>query len=104
MWLIGLQAALLLLVCIAATKALSNYLHPGIDLVVGRGDRSLNWLYFTYVAATVACGLAIQVSEAMRGHKVFLLVLDYIALTYLFLLDTWFRGLVFRLFQIASQD
>ena len=60
------------------------------------------WLYATYVAATVACGLAIQVAEAGHGHKVFLVVLDYAALTYLFVWCVWFRERVFALYPLVT--
>ncbi|MFO1205699.1 MAG: hypothetical protein U1E63_08250 [Burkholderiales bacterium] len=104
-WLPALQFGLLLLVVYAASKSLWAYLHPGVNLTVSRGDRSLTWLYFTYATATVACGLAVQVSETIKGHKVAVVVLDYLALTYLFLFNAWFRNsVVFQLFGIASQD
>ena len=104
-WLPALQFGLLFLVGYAAWKSFWAYFHPGVNLTVDRGDRSLTWLYFTYATATVACGLAVQVSETMKGHKVCVIVLDYLAMTYLFLFNAWFRNsVVFQLLGIASQD
>ena len=60
------------------------------------------WLYTTYVAATVACGFAIQVAEAAHGHKVFLVLADYAMLTYLFVWCEWFREHIFALYPLAS--
>jgi hypothetical protein len=104
-WSVFLQALLLVLVCIALSKAVWRWFHPGIDLIVPRGDRSLNWLYFSYVATTFVYTLAVQVSDWMKGRKVFVILLDYILITYLFMADPWFRNwAVFPLFQLASQD
>jgi hypothetical protein len=88
-----------------AAKDIWHHLHPGVELIVGRGTQSMDWLYFTYVATTVAFGLAVQVSKQMKGHKACILILNYILLTYLFLFSAWFRNtVVFQLLGIASQD
>lgn len=86
-----LQALLVALVCIGIARG-SGMQH------IGAGPSTLTgalWLYTTYVAATVACGFAIQVAEAGHGHKGFLVLADYAMLTYLFVWCEWFREHIF---------
>ncbi len=92
-----LQALLVALVCIGVARGI------GVQHISAGASATLSgalWLYTTYVAATVACGLAIQVGEAWHGHKVFLVVLDYAALTYLFVWSEWFRERIFALYPL----
>jgi hypothetical protein len=103
---IALQLVLILLAVIGISKGIYAGLHPGASLTVGRGELSLTWLYTAYLGATVACGLAIQVAEtgSLIGHKVALVALDYILITYLFLHCDWFiNSVLYRFFQHVQQ-
>jgi len=64
---------------------------------VYRGNHSMNFLYIVYGVATVVFALSIQVSEALVGYKVLLLVFDYLVLTYLFFFNGWFRNRLFTI-------
>jgi len=60
-----LQALLVALVCIGVTRGI------GVQPISAGASATLSgalWLYTTYVAATVACGFAIQVAEAGHGR------------------------------------
>jgi len=94
--LLFLEGVLVLLVFIAiGQEVLARYRRtPGTgDLSVKRGDQSMNVLYIMYGTATVMCALAVDVSEAFEGCKVWFIILNYGALTYLFL-NSWFRNSV----------
>lgn len=104
--LLALQVILAILVCIGV---LSQVVHPATHgaraigtLTVEHGPNSMRWLYTVFGTATALYGLAISVSEAHKGHKVLLVVLDYAALTYLFVWCEWFRERVFGLYPLAS--
>jgi hypothetical protein len=92
--LFGLQAMLGLLVIIAIGQDVWGRCRrtPGTsELTVTLGEKSFNVLAVMYATATLMCTLAVEVSEAFKGHKVWFIILDYGALTYLFFLNCWFR-------------
>jgi hypothetical protein len=94
-----LQALLVALVCIGVARGI------GVQHISAGASATLSgalWLYTTYVAATVACGFAIQVAEAGHGHKGFLVLADYAMLTYLFVWCEWFREHIFALYPLVS--
>jgi hypothetical protein len=96
--LVLLQALLVALACIGITRGI------GIPNVSAGPTATLSgalWLYTTYVAATVACGFAIQVAEAGHGHKGFLVLADCAMLTYLFVWCEWFRERIFALYPLV---
>jgi hypothetical protein len=64
----------------------------GVSLVVGRGNQSMTQLYVFYGVTTIAVSLVLQMSEAVEGYKVGLLLIDYAALTYLCYFNYWFRN------------
>jgi len=94
-----LQALLVVLVCIGVARGI--VVQPMSSGASATLSGAL-WLYTTYVATTVACGFAIQVSEAGHGHKGFLVLADYAMLTYLFVWCEWFRGRLFALYPVVS--
>ena len=63
-----------------------------VSLTVIRGDHSMNMLYIMYGTATIVFALIVQVSEAFKGYKVLLIVINYLALTYLFFYNSWLRN------------
>jgi hypothetical protein len=65
----------------------------------------MNGLFVLYGGATVVFSLAVQVAAAAEGHKVALIVADYVILSYLFFFNSWFRNrLVFRVLGRISTD
>ena len=64
----------------------------GVSLTVKRGDHSMNFLYIMYGTVTIVFALSVQVSEVFKGYKMLLVVLNYLALTYLFFFNSWLRN------------
>lgn len=62
---------------------------------VTRGDKSMNALYTAYGAAIASSLVLISNASGLDGHKVILIVIPVVCLTYLFYLSTWFRNSVF---------
>lgn len=73
-------------------------------LTVIRGERSMNFLYVGYGVATLVYTLSIQVAEAFCGNKVIFILLDYVALTYLFFFNSWFRNKLFAIQARIQED
>ena len=73
-------------------------------LEVSRGDRSMGALYVTYGVTTLVFSLIVQVSEYGRGYKSGIILADYVAWSYLFFFNPWFRNRVFQLYDRASKD
>ena len=93
--LIVIHIALLFLIILslwAKVRASWRLRHGAIKATVTRGEESMNALYVWYSIATVAYSLAVSVSESAEGHKTTLIALDYVCLTYLFFIDSWFRN------------
>ena len=66
-----------------------------VSVDVTRGDKSMNALYTAY-GASVASSLAlITNADGLDGHKVILIALPFLCLTYLFYLSVWFRNSIF---------
>jgi len=61
---------------------------------------------YTVYGATIASALVlIDKASGLDGHKVILIVLDFLSVTYLFFFSTWFRNSVFfPLMQRAHKD
>jgi ABC-type transport system involved in Fe-S cluster assembly fused permease/ATPase subunit len=64
----------------------------GTSLTVKRGDHGMNFLYMMYGTVTILFALSVQVSEALKGYKVLLIVINYLTLTYLFFFNSWLRN------------
>lgn len=71
---------------------------PGVikdfSFTVQRSEESMNSLYVLYGVITVLLSLAIQVSGV--ASKVFLIVIDYLLVTYLIFFNMWSRNKVLR--------
>lgn len=76
----------------------------GITAVAIRGEKSMTFLYVVYGVAAVIFALAVQVSEAAKGYKVAIVVFDYLALTYLFFFNSWFRNWILGLIPRIERD
>ncbi len=75
-----------------------------VTLTVARGTTSMTILYVTYSVGTVALTLAVQVAQTALGYKVAIITFDYIALSYLFFFNSWFRNLLLRLLGRVYED
>jgi hypothetical protein len=73
-------------------------------LKVARGDKSMTILYIAYALLTVAVTLTVQVADAAQGYKVGLIAFDYLALSYLFFFNSWFRNRLLRLLGRVYED
>lgn len=62
---------------------------------VTRGDKSMNAVYTVYGAAIASCLVLIDNAPGLEGHKVALIVIDFLCVTYVFFFSTWFRNSVF---------
>lgn len=60
-----------------------------------RGDKSMNALYTVYAATIVSNLVLIDNAVGFDGHKVVLITIAFICLTYAFFFSTWFRNVVF---------
>ncbi|HEY8587117.1 MAG TPA: hypothetical protein VIL60_10400 [Rhodanobacter sp.] len=62
---------------------------------VTRDDKSMNALYTAYGASIVSSLVLITNAAGLEGHKVILIVIPFVCLTYLFYFSTWFRNAIF---------
>jgi len=62
---------------------------------VARGEKSMAALYTLYGATIASCLVLINIASGLDGHKVILIVLDFLCATYVFYFSTWFRNSVF---------
>lgn len=62
---------------------------------VVRGEKSMAALYTVYGATIASCLVLIDNASGLEGHKVVLIVLDFLCVTYVFFFSTWFRNSVF---------
>jgi hypothetical protein len=68
----------------------------GIAASVTRGEKSMTLLYNIMTGIVMFIyTVAIQLSEALKGNKVFIFILNTIALIYLFFFSSWFRNSIF---------
>jgi hypothetical protein len=74
-------------------RALEKTAEVSVD--VTRGDKSMNALYTAYGASVASSLVLIANAEGLDGHKVVLIVLPFLCLTYLFYLSIWFRNSIF---------
>ncbi len=51
-------------------------------------------LYVGYAVTAGLYYLIVQVAEAGQGYKALFILLDYVALTYLFFFNSWFRNAI----------
>jgi hypothetical protein len=68
---------------------------------VTRGEKSMNALYTAYAASIASSLVLVSNAAGIEGHKVVLIVIPFVCLTYLFYFNTWFRNSVF--FPIARR-
>lgn len=66
-----------------------------VKAVVKRGDASMTAVYTVYGAAIASCLVLIDNAVGFEGHKVALIALDFLCITYIFFFSTWFRNSVF---------
>lgn len=71
---------------------------------VSRGEESMKLLWVTYGVVTVVFTLAIQSAETARGYKLFIILLDYMVLSYLFFFNSWFRNWLFDKLKGIRED
>lgn len=69
-----------------------------------RGEESMKLLWVSYGVVTAVFTLAIQLAEAAKGYKLFILFIDYILLTHLFFFNSWFRKWLFRKLKGIRKD
>ena len=62
---------------------------------VTRSEKSMHALYTVYAGAMASCLVLLDKAAGIDGHKVALIVLDFICITYIFFFSTWFRNAVF---------
>lgn len=62
---------------------------------VRRGDKSMAALYTVYGATVGSLLVLIDNASGIDGHKVALIILDFLCVTYVFFFSTWFRNSVF---------
>ena len=60
-----------------------------------RGEKSMAGLYTVYGATIASALVLIDKASGLDGHKVALIVLDFLSVTYVFFFSTWFRNSVF---------
>ena len=60
-----------------------------------RGEKSMAALYTVYGATIASALVLIDKASGLDGHKVALIVLDFLSVTYVFFFSTWFRNSVF---------
>ncbi len=66
-----------------------------VTAVITRGEKSMTPLYAVYGAALASCLVLVDKASGIDGNKVICIVIDFLCLTYLFFLSTWFRNSVF---------
>lgn len=62
---------------------------------VKRGDKSMNALYTVYAATIASYLVLIDNAVGFDGHKVALITIAFICVTYVFFFSTWFRNFLF---------
>lgn len=92
------QGALLLLAVFAAfrdarIRKLDRTAEATAEVI--RGDKSMSVLYTVYGAGIASCLVLIDNASGIDGHKVSLIVIDFLCVTYMFFFSTWFRNSVF---------
>lgn len=66
-----------------------------------RGEKSMTIIYAGYGSSMAAFLALITNAEGISGHRVALLLLAFLSLTYLFIFSIWFRNSV--LFKISGR-
>ena len=69
--------------------------HTGADAECIRGERSMAALYTVYGATIASCLVLIDKASGVEGHKIALIVIDFLCVTYVFFFSSWFRNSVF---------
>ncbi|MDA3806503.1 MAG: hypothetical protein PF440_01205 [Thiomicrorhabdus sp.] len=60
-----------------------------------RGEKSMTELHAVYAAAIASCLVLINNAIGIEGHKVLLITIDFLCLTYTFYFNSWFRNSIF---------
>jgi len=100
----GVLVTLLLMALFGTVVARWRKARGAVTLTVTRGASSMTILYVTYGVGTVALTLAVQVAQTALGYKVAIITFDYIALSYLFFFNSWFRNLLLHLLGRVYED
>ena len=67
----------------------------GLSAEVTRGEQSMGSLYTVYGATLASFLVLVDNAVGVEGHKVILIVLNFLCTTYLYFFSTWFRNSVF---------
>lgn len=73
----------------------------GLFCETRRGEKSMSIIYAGYGASMASALALVTNAEGIGGHRVALLSLDFISITYLFFFSIWFRNSV--LFKISGR-
>ena len=60
-----------------------------------RGEKSMTELHTVYAAAIASCLVLINNATGIEGHKVLLIAIDFLCITYTFYFNSWFRNSIF---------
>ena len=66
-----------------------------VSAEVVRGKNSMTALYTMYGATIASCLVIIDNASGIEGHKVILIVIDFLCATYVYYFNTWFRNSIF---------
>ena len=103
-----LQIAIIVFTLLAAYKdsSIRKREHAGgLSAEVNRGEKSMTAIYTMYGATIASCLVLIDNAVGIEGHKVILIVIDFLSVTYVYFLSTWFRNAIFfPLIQRVQKD
>jgi hypothetical protein len=103
-----MEVLLLSIFLISGLRAVMIYFHQISSSALAVGERSvqsMTFLFTVYGVTTLIYTLAVQAADAFKGNKVLIIILNYVALTYLFFFNPWFRNsILFPLFLRISRD
>jgi hypothetical protein len=74
-------------------KILEN--ESGVNGVITRAEKTMNALYAAYGSSMASFLVIVTNANGVDGHRVALILVPFICLTYLFYFSTWFRNAVF---------
>jgi hypothetical protein len=93
---IGIEVVLVIMLLLSLWNDYFREREGGPLASVTRGKESMTALFnFMTGIAMFIYTLVVQLSEALKGHKVLIFVLNSIALIYLFFLSSYFRNTIF---------
>jgi hypothetical protein len=98
------QVGFLLLTAFALAKD-RGFLTPKVSVsaTVKRGEKSWNYFHFAYALLVVVFVEAINTTEACKGYKTVVTILDLASLLYLCFFNGWFRNKIIRVINSSQQ-